>query len=149
MTQHDEEAAHVMRAPMPPIFRSIVAVSAGMFVGGIAIFGVEALAHLLVPPPPGLDVTNPENVRNVMSTMPAAHFLPILLGYLIGPTVGAALTARMARSRPLLHASVMAGIFIMGALKNFMEIPHPIWFIVLALLAFMAAPFLGTKWAGK
>lgn len=138
-----------MASKTPPPVRSVIAVAAGLFVGGIATFGVEALGHALVPPPPGLDVTNMEAVKAAMPTLPAAHFLPILLAYLVGPTLGAALAARMAPSRALVHAGVVGAFFLVGGLRNFMNIPHPAWFMVAACLAFIAAPFLGSRLAGR
>ncbi len=32
---------------------------------------------------------------------------------------------------------------------NFMSIPHPAWFVVASMLAFLAAPLLGTRIAGR
>ncbi len=133
----------------PPALRSVIAVSAGIFLGGIAIFGVEALGHLVVRPPAGLDVTDPIAVRRVIATMPAVHFLPVLLAYVVGPALGAALAARMSPAHPLRHASIVAIVFLVGALMNFRNIPHPAWFVACSIVAFMAAPFLGVRLARR
>ncbi|MCC6927838.1 MAG: hypothetical protein IT359_02495 [Gemmatimonadaceae bacterium] len=138
-----------MASKTPPPVRSVIAVAAGLFVGGIATFGVEALGHAVVPPPPGLDVTNMEAVRSAMLTLPTAHFLPILFAYLVGPTLGAALAARMAPSRPLVHAGVVGAFFLLGGIRNFMNIPHPAWFVAASCLVFIAAPFVGSRLAGR
>ncbi len=138
-----------MSSSAPPIIRSIIAVAAGVFIGGIATVGVEALGHVFVPPPAGLDVTNPEAVRGAMAALPTRHFLPLLLAYVVGPTLGAALAARMAPSRARLHAAVVGGVFAVGGFMNFMSIPHPAWFVVASMLAFLAAPLLGTRIAGR
>ncbi|MCC6772458.1 MAG: hypothetical protein IT360_14785 [Gemmatimonadaceae bacterium] len=74
-----------MSSTTPAALRSVIAVAAGVFVGGIAVFGVEALGHALVPPPAGLDVADPEAVRQASATRPAVHFLPLRLAYLAGP----------------------------------------------------------------
>jgi len=138
-----------MSSSAPPIIRSIVAVAAGVFIGGIATLGVEALGHVLVPPPAGLDVNDPAAVKAAMASLPTAHFLPILLAYVVGPTLGAALAARMAPARARLHASLVGGVFAVGGLMNFMTIPHPVWFVVLSMLAFVAAPLLGMRLARR
>jgi len=138
-----------MKSKTPPPVRSVIAVSAGLFVGGIATFGVEALGHIVVPPPQGLDVTDLAAVRAAMPTLPIAHFLPLLLAYLIGPTLGAALAARMSPSRPLVHAGFVGAFFLIGGVRNFMSIPHPAWFVALAIVAFVAAPVLGARLVGK
>ncbi|HEX4935485.1 MAG TPA: hypothetical protein VFV33_20030 [Gemmatimonadaceae bacterium] len=138
-----------MRSQTPPPVRSVIAVAAGLFVGGIATFGVEALGHVAVPPPQGLDVTNLEAVKAAMPTLPVAHFVPILIAYVVGPTLGAALAARMAPSRARVHAGVVGAFFLAGAVRNFMSIPHPVWFVVASVLAFLAAPLLGSRLVGK
>lgn len=132
-----------------PIIRSVIAVAAGVFIGGIATYGVEALGHVLVPPPAGLDITDAAAVKAAMPTLPAAHFLPLLFAYLVGPSLGAALAARMAPGRARLHATVVGGVFAAGGAVNFMEIPHPPWFVVLAMLAFLAAPLIGVRLARR
>jgi hypothetical protein len=133
----------------PPAVRSVIAVAAGVFVGGIATFGVEALGHIFVPPPAGLDVTNLSAVKAAMPSLPVAHFLPLLVAYLVGPTLGAALTARMAPSRALAHAAVVGACFLVGGIQNFRTIPHPVWFVIAASLAFVVAPVLGTRITGR
>ncbi|HNV75472.1 MAG: hypothetical protein IPF87_17150 [Gemmatimonadetes bacterium] len=138
-----------MASTTPPGIRSVIAVAAGVFVGGIATVGVEALGHILVPPPPGLDVNDAEAVKAAMPTLPTAHFLPILVAYLIGPTLGAALAARMAPSRALVHAGVVGAFFLVGGIMNFRAIPHPTWFVALSIVAFIVAPFLGSRMVGK
>lgn len=134
-----------MSAAAPPIIRSIIAVAAGIFIGGIATLGVEALGHIAVPPPAGLDVNDPAAVRAAMPSLPVAHFLPILLAYLAGPSLGAALAARMAPSRPGRHATLVGAIFLAGGVMNFVAIPHPRWFVVASILAFVIAPLVGMR----
>lgn len=138
-----------MASKTPPPVRSVIAVSAGLFLGGIATFGVEALGHIAVPPPPGLDPTNLEAVKAAMPTLPVAHFLPLLLAYLAGPTLGAALAARMAPSRALVHAGVVGAFFLLGGIRNFSTIPHPAWFVAASCVAFVLAPFIGTRLVGR
>ncbi|GMV09923.1 MAG TPA: hypothetical protein PKC83_06200 [Gemmatimonadaceae bacterium] len=138
-----------MSSSTPPIIRSVISVAAGIFIGGIATYGVEALGHVLVPPPAGLDVSDPAAVKAAMRTLPAAHFLPLLFAYLVGPSLGAALAARMAPARARLHAAIVGGFFAVGGAANFMAIPHPQWFVALAMLAFLAAPLIGSRLAGR
>lgn len=45
--------------------------------------------------------------------------------------------------------AVAAGIFAAGGFMNFMKIPHPTWFVVASMIAFVVAPFLGTRLAGR
>lgn len=138
-----------MKNPAPPFLKSIIAVSVGVFFGGLAIFAIERLGHLIVPPPPGLDPNDPVSVASAMTQMPAAAFLVLFLAYLLGTSAGAWIAARLAPSHHFRHAAIVALFFIIGALFNFVSIPHPVWFVVVAMLAFAAAPFIGTRLAGR
>ncbi|MCC6772459.1 MAG: hypothetical protein IT360_14790 [Gemmatimonadaceae bacterium] len=55
----------------------------------------------------------------------------------------------MAPSHPLRHAGVVAAFFLVGGIMNFRAIPHPSWFVVLAITAFVAGPFIGVRLAGR
>lgn len=131
----------------PPIVRSAIAVSAGVFLGGVAIFGIEAMGRILIPQG-GAGVP----VAGANPAMPAwtlGTALSVLLAYALGPTIGAWFAARMAPSRPLVHAGLVGGVFLFGGVTNFVRFPHPGWFVAISLLCFAAAPFLGTKLAGR
>lgn len=47
---------------MHPFLKSGLAVLAGIFVGGIANFGVIILSSSIIPPPDGVDVSNIESI---------------------------------------------------------------------------------------
>ena len=108
-----------------------------------------ALGHLVVPAPDGFDPKDPISVAATMAQMSTSAFLMLLLAYLFGPTSGAWIAARLAPSRAFWHAAVVGLFFLVGGLANFSKIPHPTWFVVAATLAFIAAPFLGTRLAGR
>jgi hypothetical protein len=47
-------------APPPSsALRDALAVLAGVIVGGVVVGAVESVGHLIWPPPPGLDVSDP------------------------------------------------------------------------------------------
>jgi hypothetical protein len=139
----------MIRNPAPPYLRSVIAVSVGLFFGAFITFGVEALGHLVVPPPEGFDPKDPISVAATMAQMPTSAFLLLLLAYLVGPTSGAWIAARLAPSRSFRHAAVVGLFFLVGGVANFWNIPHPVWFVIAATLVFAAAPFLGTRLAGR
>jgi len=129
----------------PLFLRSILAVAAGIFVGAVAVFGVEALGHAAVPLPRGIDPVNP----GTMTALPTGNLMMLLLAYLVGPTLGATIAARLAPGHPLRHAGVVAAFFVVGGIMNFRALPHPAWFVALSMVAFLSAPWLGTRLAGK
>lgn len=134
---------------MPPILRSVLAVGAGVVAGGLTVFGIEVLGRLAVPPPPGHDPGDPASIAAAMAAMPPAAFAILLLAYVTGPTLGAWLAARRAPSRPTLHAASVGAFFVAGGLSNFLTIPHPVWFVIAAMVVLVAAPFVGARLARR
>lgn len=139
----------MIKNPAPPYLRSVIAVSVGLFFGAFLTYGVEAVGHVVVPPPEGFDPKDPISVAATMAQLPTSAFLMLLLAYVIGPTCGAWIAARLAPSHAFRHAAVAGLFFLLGAVANFWKIPHPVWFVIAATLAFIAAPFLGTRLAGR
>lgn len=133
----------------PPALRSVIAVSAGLFIGGLTIMGIEMLSHAVVAPVRVGASGDPDPAAAAMRAMPARAFVVLLVAYVVGPTVGAWIAARMAPSRALAHAGTVGAFFLIGGIANFRALPHPTWFVVAALLAFLAAPVLGTRLARR
>ena len=101
------------------------------------------------PAPAGVDVTTPEGMAQAVGMMPTGAFIGLVVGYLVATTLGAYVAARLAASRHLLVASLVAAVFVAGGVANFMMIPHPIWVPIASMLAFLLAPVLALRLAGK
>lgn len=136
-------------SPVVPFLRGVIAVSAGLVTGAIGIMVLEILGHMVVPPPAGIAMADPAALRAAMPGFPVTYFVPVLLAYVVGPTIGAALAARLAPARPLAHAGVVAGAMALGALQNFRAIPHPAWFVGASFVAFALAPLAGVRLARR
>ena len=134
---------------VPPPLRSVIAVCAGIFVGALMIYAVQIVAHAVAPLPVKMDPSDPASTRAAMASMTTRNYLGLLFAYLAGPTIGCWLAARMAPSRALVHAVVVGAFFLVGGIGNFMKLPHPAWFVAASVLAFAAAPFLGTRMSGR
>ena len=60
---------------MSPAVRGVVAVILGLLLAFAITFAVEGINARLYPPPPGVDLANPESVKAMMAVMPrAANF---------------------------------------------------------------------------
>lgn len=138
-----------LRPRVPSPLRSVIAVCAGIFVGALMIYFFERLGHLVASPPAIPDPTDPTSVRAAMAAMTVPNFIMLLVAYLFGTTLGCWIAARMAPSRAIVHSLVVGAIFLFGGISNFIRIPHPMWFVVAAMLAFGAAPFLGARMSGR
>lgn len=69
--------------------------------------------------------------------------LVMVLGYFLGPLAGGLIAARLAPSKPRIHA-VMVGAFQMTfGVIALMLFPHPTWFAVATVLAFVPGALVG------
>ena len=72
-----------------PLVRQILGVLAGVIVGGLIVFCVELVGHSLFPPPAGTDLSNPDDMNQLISTLPMSALVIVLVGWLLGSLAGA------------------------------------------------------------
>ena len=118
-----------------------VGVVAGIVVAVACVFGVEMIGHSLYPPPPGLDLTKPEDMARLMEMVPAAALAFVAAAWFIGSLLGA-WVANLIAKRSLAGwivalAVIAAGVFTMT------QIPHPAWLWACGILL----PLLGAQLA--
>lgn len=53
-----------------PIVRNIVALTAGIVIGGLVNMGIIMISGSIIPPPEGTDVTTTEGLKASMTTWP-------------------------------------------------------------------------------
>jgi hypothetical protein len=134
---------------MSPLVRNSLAVVAGAIIGLAVIMIAQFINATLFPPPADVDLSTPDGMARAVGVMPTGAFVGLVVGYLLGTTTGAWVGARLAASRHLLVACLVAAVFVAGGVANFMMIPHPTWVPVAAMLAFLVAPIIALRLAGK
>ena len=123
------------------IVRGFIAVFVGVVACGAVIFATELLALRIHRPPSGFDMHDPEQMRAYLEGVPLSAMLLVLLGYVLGPFVGAWLAARLAGRAPYVHAGLVAAVFFALTVMNLISVRgQPVWFIVASLTAFI--PFV-------
>jgi pimeloyl-ACP methyl ester carboxylesterase len=137
--------ARTVREIVQGLARGIAATVAGVLVAGLTIAGVEWLGHRLYPPPAGLKADDLEALAAHVAAMPIGALLFVLLAWLLGVFLGGLLAALLAGRRPRLYAGVIAAVILLGAIANFAMIPHPAWFMALAVISL---PLVGFAAAG-
>ena len=137
---------------MNPILKNILAVIAGLILGGFMNSFIVGISTSVIPPPEGI-AYNPEDMESIKAAMP--HFKPInflmpFLAHALGTLLGAFIAARFSASRHLLLAMIIGGFFFIGGIMVNMMIPGPTWFTATDLiLAYFPMAFLGVKLAGR
>ena len=130
-----------------PILRVSLAVVAGVIAGGAVVFVTEAIGHSLFPPPADIDLSNPDDVKRLMASLPAGAFAMVLLGWFLGSLAGAYVAHAIAK-KPV-AAWAVAGIFILFTITNFFMIPHPMWMIAAGLLIPVVSAWLALRMRGS
>lgn len=129
---------------MHPFLKSGLAVLAGIFVGGIANFGIIILSSSIIPPPDGVDVSNIESIKANIHLYKPIHFLFPFLAHSLGTFSGAVLAIKISKQTKI--AYVVALVFLYGGISMVTQVPSPMWFTVLDLgLAYIPMAWLATK----
>ncbi len=135
---------------MNPILRNILAVVAGLIVGGAVNMGIITLSGSIIPPPNGADVTTMEGLKATMHLFEPKHFLMPFLAHALGTLVGALIAALIAASHKLRLALATGVVFLAGGIQMVMALPSPLWFSITDIVgAYIPMAYLGAKLAMK
>ena len=125
--------------------RSILGVFAGVAVGVLVIGLVETLGMRLIPPPPGMDPTNPASIAAAMSQMPIGSFLFLLAAWILGAGAGATTAMRVARSGQRWPGLLVGGVILAATVYNLWTIPHPVWVAVVGVAGIVGVTVVAAR----
>jgi hypothetical protein len=129
---------------LPNLLRNVVAVVAGLVIGGIVNMALITLSPSLIAPPAGVDVSNAESLSKAMHLFEPRHFVMPFLAHAVGTLAGALAAYLIAATYRAQIAYVIGAVFLCGGVAASFMIPAPIWFIALDLLA----AYLPMAWLG-
>jgi len=129
---------------IPVFLRNLLAAIAGLLLGSVLNGSIVQYSYLLIPPPPGVDLTTEAGLQKAMYLMEPKHFLMPFLAHALGTLAGAMLAARLSNSlRPPL---AIGFLFFMGGAFMVYELPSPLWFNIADLgLAYLPMAWLGYR----
>lgn len=135
---------------MNPIVKNVLAVLIGLVIGSIVNMGIIMISIYLIPQPSGADLTTSEGLKNTMHLMQPKHFLSPFLAHALGTLIGAFATAKLAISHKGNLALIIGALFLLGGIMNVIQLPSPIWFVILDLgIAYFPMAILGYQFAKK
>ena len=120
---------------MPTILRNILALVAGIVVGGVVNMSLVMLGPSLIPPPPGVDVNTAEGLAKGIHLFEPRHFVFPFLAHALGTLAGALVAFLLARTHGAALAWVVGFLTLAGGVAAAFMIPAPKWFIALDLVA--------------
>ena len=127
------------------VLRNVLAVVAGLVVGGAVNTALIIASPLLIPPPAGVNVSDPQSLSASMHLFEPKHFVFPFLAHALGTLVGALVAFLIAASHKPVFAFVIGACFLAGGIAAARMIPAPTWFVVLDLAAaYVPMAFLAT-----
>jgi hypothetical protein len=130
------------------MLRIILGVILGSLVGFIVTGTIESAGHSLFPPPTGVNLTDPAQMKAVMSVIPAQAKVMVLLAWMLGVLAGAS-SANVIAARRALAGRITSGILMALAVWNMVTITHPVWLMVLIMLGALGAAALADRTFGR
>ena len=120
---------------MPNLLRNVLAVLAGILIGGVVNMALITLGPLLIPPPPGVDMSSAEGLSKAMPLLEPRHFIMPFLAHALGTLAGALAAYLFAASYKAQIAYLIGAVTLCGGVAACFMIPAPKWFMALDLLA--------------
>lgn len=139
---------------MPTVLRNVIAVVAGVVIGGVVNSALIMLSPSIVAPPAGVDVNDAESLRSSIHLFQPRHFVMPFLAHALGTLAGALVAYLIAVTHKLPVALVIGAVFLLGGIAASFMIPAPAWFIAADLLlayvpmAWLAAR-IGARWRAR
>ncbi len=125
------------------MLRNIGGVIAGLIAAWLLVSIAEMGAHKLYPPPRGMDMTDFNQVKQFVASLPVSALLVVLAGWLVGTFFGTWLAARIAQRR--IAAYVVGGLLLAAGIANSVLIPQPVWFSALSFMVYIAMTLVGAR----
>ena len=114
--------------------RNLLALVAGVVLGGGVNMALVMLSPSLIPPPAGVDVSNAESLAQSIHLFEPRHFVMPFLAHALGTLIGALTTYLIAASHKAALAWAVGSLYLCGGIAAAFMIPAPAWFIALDLL---------------
>ena len=131
---------------MPNVLRNVLAVIAGLVIGAVVNMALIAISPMIVPPPAGVDINNPESLSRGIHLFEPRHFIMPFLAHALGTLAGALAAYLIAASYKSRLAYVIGILFLLGGIAASVMIPAPTWFKALDLVvAYLPMAWLATQ----
>ncbi len=135
---------------MGKTIRIVLAVVVGMAVGSAVNMGLVLLGPMIIPPPPGVDVTDMESLSTSMHLFQFRHFVFPFLAHAAGTLAASYLAVTIASGHKLKISMLIGSLFLLGGIANAMMLPAPGWFIAVDLIgAYLPMAWIGGRLAAR
>ncbi len=135
---------------MTAIIRNVLACIIGVLLGGTVNMAIVVLGPLVIPPPPGVDVTNMEAMSASMHLFEPKHFIVPFVAHAVGTLIGSLAAFLIAASHKTAIAFLIGTLFFIGGIAACFMIPAPTWFIIVDLVgAYFPMAWISTRMGSR
>jgi len=129
--------------------RIILAVVVALIVAFAIITIVEMLGATVVLPPSSEVLKDSTATRQYMMNLPTLAYVMVVIGWVLGAFAAGFIVTKMSRreSPGITLPIVVGALMTVGAIVNFVMLPHPTWFIIVGLLVFIPLSLFGHRFA--
>lgn len=131
------------------MWRSILGIVLGFLTGVVVVVLIESTGLLIHPLPAGTKMTDAAAMKAHAAKAPPAAKIPVGIAWFVGPLIGSWLAAFIARRAFLAHALIIGFVFLAADVSNLLSLPHPLWLVVVGLIAPLFAAWLGASLAAR
>ena len=124
--------------------KSLIAIVAGIIVGGVTGFLVQTAGDMLLGHFIGLESISAQGAAGLGTNRATEALLVVVAGYFLGPLAGGYVAARLAPAHRAYHAMTVGGFQMIFAVIALMLFPHPLWFTFATFLAFIPGALVGS-----
>lgn len=125
--------------------RTILGVLAGAVVAWLTIIASQFAGASVYPPPPGIDLRDPDQLAAFIAAAPPAAMALVLAGWALGAFLGGWVAAKISRRHRWAAALLVGALVLAGVIANAAMIPHPLWFTMLGMLLPLPAAWLAAR----
>ena len=129
------------------MIRNAAAIIAGIVIAFLAVMLIDALNHMVYPPPAGLDFSDPAAIEPYLATLPIGAYLFILASSVVAAFIGTLAACHIGTIRPLNCAVIVGGIVFAATVANFIAIPHPLWLSIATLIGIVVSSWFAMRLA--
>ncbi len=120
---------------MNSALRNILVTIVGCIMGSFVNGGIINISGSIIPPPEGANTQTMEGLQASMFLFEPKHFLFPFLAHALGTLVSAYIAAKFVTANPMRPAMIISALFFMGGLYMVTQLPSPVWFSVVDLVA--------------
>lgn len=131
---------------MKTLVRNFLAIVLGIFLGSIVNMGLVLAGPHVIPPPPGVDMSDMKSLAAGIHLLTPMHYLFPFLAHALGTLAGALMAHLVGKNHRVTLAYTIGALFLAGGIAASFMVPAPGWFIALDLaVAYLPMAWLGAR----